>query len=131
MDAKKQLARLVVTRFHGEAAARVADDAFPRQYQEREVPEDVREIPYPVPSSVVQVRVFEVVLATHLASSASEARRLTQQGGIRIDGERVEDPYQTMEIRVGETHLVQRGRRDFARLRGVRAAGAEGSGKTP
>ena len=40
----------------------------------------------------------------HLAASASEARRLIQQGGIRIDGERVEDPYQTVGIRPGDTH---------------------------
>jgi tyrosyl-tRNA synthetase len=79
----------------------------------------------------IQVRAWEVVARTHLAASASEARRLIQQGGIRIDGERVEDPYQTVEIRPGEAHLVQRGRRDFARLRGVLDPEPPTSGKTP
>jgi tyrosyl-tRNA synthetase len=131
MEAKKRLAQLVVTRLHGAAAAQGAEDAFSRQFQSREVPADVRELDYPVPASGAQARVFEIVLATHLASSASEARRLTQQGGIRIDGERVEDPYQTVWIRPGETHLVQRGRRDFARLRGIPAPESPESGKTP
>ena len=129
MEAKKRLAQLVVARFHGAAAAQAAAEAFSRQFQSREVPDAVREIVYPVVPSGTRVRVFEVVLATHLASSASEARRLTQQGGIRIDGERVEDPYQTVEIRPGDTHLVQRGRRDFARLRGVLAPETPASGK--
>jgi tyrosyl-tRNA synthetase len=130
MEAKKRLARLVVARFHGAAAARDAEEAFVRQYQAREVPDAVREVAYSVSPPGVRLRVFEVVLATHLAPSASEARRLTQQGGIRIDGERVDDPYQTVEIRPGDTHLVQRGRRDFARLRGV--AGPEGpAGEKP
>ena len=124
MEAKKRLAQLVVSRFHGAAAAQVADDGFVRQYQARGVPDEVREVPYPVSPPGTPVRVFEVVLATRLASSASEARRLVQQGGIRIDGDRVEDPYQTVEIRPGETRLVQRGRRDFARLRGVPAPGS-------
>ena len=54
-----------------------------------------------------------MVATTHLAASGSEARRLIQQGGIRIDGERVDDPYQTVGIRPGDAFLVQRGRRDF------------------
>ena len=123
MEAKKRLAQLVVGRFHGAAAAEAAAEAFVRQYQAREVPDDVREVSYETPLLGVKLRIWEVVAACHLASSASEARRLVQQGGIRIDGDRVEDPYQTVEIRPGATHLVQRGRRDFARLRGVPAAG--------
>jgi tyrosyl-tRNA synthetase len=130
MEAKKRLARLVVTRFHGAAAATVAETTFSRQFQSREVPSDVREVPYPVLRVGAEVRAWEVVAKTDLAASGSEARRLIQQGGIRIDGERVEDPYQTIGIRPGDTLLVQRGRRDFARLRGVLAPEPPASGKT-
>ena len=131
MEAKKRLAQLVVGRFHGAPAAEAVAEAFVRQYQAREVPDDVREVSYETPLLGVKLRIWEVVTACHLASSASEARRLVQQGGIRIDGDRVEDPYQTVEIRPGTTHLVQRGRRDFARLRGVPAPESPASGKTP
>jgi tyrosyl-tRNA synthetase len=131
MEAKKRLAELVVARFHGVAAARAAEEAFARQFQSRETPSDVREIAHPVPRTGVQIRAWEVVATTQLASSGSEARRLIQQGGIRIDGEKVEDPYQTVGIRPGDMLLVQRGRRDFARLRGVLAPESPQSGKTP
>jgi tyrosyl-tRNA synthetase len=131
MDAKKRLAELVVARFHGAAAARSAAEAFARQFQSRQVPDTVREVEVTVPRLGLQMPVWQVVATTHLASSASEARRLPQQGGIRIDGEKVEDPYQTIEIRPGESRLVQRGRRDFARLRGVLGPEGPGSGKTP
>jgi tyrosyl-tRNA synthetase len=128
MAAKKRLAELVVARCHGAVAARMAEEAFSRQFQRREVPDDVREYPLRVG---VKVLAWEVVAGTHLASSASEARRLIQQGGIRIDGEKVEDPYQTVGIRPGDTLLVQRGRRDFARRRGVPTPNSPESGKTP
>jgi tyrosyl-tRNA synthetase len=130
MEAKKRLARLVVARFHGPAAAREAEEAFSRQFQSREVPSEVREVAHEVPPGGARLRTWEVVAAT-LATSGSEARRLIQQGGIRIDGDRVEDPYQTVEIRPGETRLVQRGRRDFARIRGIPASGGSVSGGTP
>jgi tyrosyl-tRNA synthetase len=131
MEAKKRLAHLIVARFHGAAAAQAAEEAFSRQFQSREVPSDVREVRYAVPRLGAQIRAWEVVATTHLAASGSEARRLIQQGGIRIDGERVDDPYQTVGIQVGDTLLVQRGRRDFVRLRGIPAPEAPGSGKTP
>ena len=61
----------------------------------------------------------QVVLAAQLATSASEARRLIQQGGIRADGERVVDPFLAVRVIPGQVILVQRGRREFARLRGI------------
>jgi tyrosyl-tRNA synthetase len=130
MEAKKRLAELVVARFHGARAARAAEVAFSRQFQSREVPADVREVELPVRPGVA-LRAWEIVASCHLAASASEARRLIQQGGIRFDGAKVSDPYQTVGIRAGDTLLVQRGRRDFARLRGVQAHEAPESGKTP
>jgi tyrosyl-tRNA synthetase len=131
MEAKKRLARLVVTRFHGAVAAQAAETTFSRQFQSREVPEDVREVPYEVVPAGARVRAWEVVATCQLAVSASEARRLIQQGGIRIDGERVEDPYQTVEIRPGVALLIQRGRRDFARLRGVLGPQSPGVRENP
>src|SRR5581483_1508965 len=131
MDAKKRLARRVVARFHGEAAARAAEEAFVRQFQAREVPAEVREVTVPVAGPGQPLRVYEIVLATHLAPSASEARRLSQQGGVRIEGERADDPYRVLELRPGDTLLVQRGRRDFVRLRAVAAGDPGGAPAGP
>jgi tyrosyl-tRNA synthetase len=111
MAAKKRLAEMVVAQFHGAGAAQEAARAFERQYQAREVPEDVPEVA-PLLAAGPELRVDRVVAHT-LGVSLSEARRLTQQGAIRIDGDRVEDPYETLSWRIGERHLVQRGRREF------------------
>ncbi|PYM63747.1 MAG: tyrosine--tRNA ligase [Candidatus Rokuibacteriota bacterium] len=114
MAAKKRLAEMVVAQFHGAGAAQEAARAFERQYQAREVPEHVPEAA-PLLAAGPELRVDRVVAHT-LGVSLSEARRLTQQGAIRIDGDRVEDPYETLPWRIGERHLVQRGRREFRRV---------------
>ncbi len=112
MDAKKRLARTVVAQFHGEAAARDAEAAFVRQFQERQVPGGIQRIRYPLPPDW-KVRVDHLVASTQIVSSTSEARRVIRQGGIRIDQERVEDPYQLLTCSPGQEILVQRGRREF------------------
>ena len=112
MEAKKRLARAVVTRFHGEAAGVVAEEGFVRQFQQRQVPGAIVRVRCPLPPGG-QVRVDRLVASSQIASSTSEARRLIQQGGIRIDQERVEDPYRVLTCAPGQEILVQRGRRDF------------------
>ncbi|MGH7263968.1 MAG: tyrosine--tRNA ligase [Candidatus Rokuibacteriota bacterium] len=114
MEAKKGLARRVVAQFHGEAAARDAEEGFVRQFQAREVPPDVRTVTYDFTAE--PVRVTHLVSATGIVGSVSEARRLIEQGGIRIDQERVEDPNRKMTVRPGQQILVQKGRREFVRI---------------
>jgi len=132
MAAKKRLAEMVVAQFHGAGAAQEAARAFERQYQAREVPEHVPEVA-PLRVAGPELRVDRVVAHT-LGVSLSEARRLTQQGAIRIDGDRVEDPYRALSWRIGERHLVQRGRREFRWVAVGEAPSGSGSppaGKTP
>jgi tyrosyl-tRNA synthetase len=112
MEAKKQLARAVVARFHGLAAAGRAEEGFVRQFQAREVPEEVPRVRYRPPADL-RVRLDRLVVAAGVVSSTSEARRVIQQGGIRIDRERAEDPFQTLTVRPGQEILIQRGRREF------------------
>jgi tyrosyl-tRNA synthetase len=128
MEAKKRLARLVVARFHGAAAAEAAEEAFTRQFQRREAPAGATRIEYPEPLHGPRVlRVDHLVGTTHLATSASEVRRLILQGGIYIDEIRVEDPYQTREVRPGDELVVRKGRREYRVLR-FRPAGEAGEG---
>ena len=65
-----------------------------------------------------------MVLRADLAGSASEAKRLIQQGGIRVAEQKVEDPYATVVVRPGEQVLLQKGRREFRRIEGVAGEGA-------
>jgi tyrosyl-tRNA synthetase len=125
MDAKKGLARLVVARFHGAAAAQAAEDGFVRQFQQRESPTVMLHVDYPEPMAGPQdLRVDHIVGASNVASSASEVRRLILQGGIYIDDVRVEDPYQTRQVRPGDELIVRKGRREYRVLHFRSAGGA-------
>jgi tyrosyl-tRNA synthetase len=114
MEAKKRLAQLIVTRFHGTPAAQAAAEAFARQFQQREAPTMMTRVEYPEAMAGPQsLRMDHLVLSAKVASSASEARRLIVQGGIYIDDIRVEDPYQTREVRPGDELVIRKGRREY------------------
>ena len=111
MAAKLALARGIVERYHGPEAAARAEDHFTRVIRERETPADVPERALadgdPVHLPAVLVDVLDV-------PSTSEARRLLQQGAIRVDGEVVRELDLPRERLAGA--VIQAGRRRFARL---------------
>ena len=110
MDLKRRLARRLVAMYHGEEAARRAEEAFDKVFRRREVPDEVPEY------VLNQDRIWIVRLLTSsgLASSNSEARRLIAQGGVYIDGQRVTDPNLEVEFKGGE--VVKVGKRRFLRV---------------
>jgi tyrosyl-tRNA synthetase len=110
-DAKRALARALVTRFHGEAAAAEAEAAFDRVHIAREVPDDLPAVRLRTTDGLVHL---PEVLAEHFGMSRSEARRNIAQGGVRLDGEPVAEidlPADGLDGRV-----LQVGRRRFVRL---------------
>lgn len=111
-DIKVRLAREIVSRFHGDAAADKADQDFIARFQRHEIPTDISE--WEVSSATASVSISYVLKSSRLTKSTSEAMRLIKQGGVRIDGERVENPDQ--QIPCGETHVIQVGKRRFARV---------------
>ncbi|MDQ6878261.1 MAG: tyrosine--tRNA ligase, partial [Candidatus Dormibacteraeota bacterium] len=82
-DAKAALARQLVKRLHGEEAAVRAEADFETKFRKREIPEDVTELVADDPSDLVAT-----LLQAGFAKSRGEARRLVEQGGIRINGEK-------------------------------------------
>ncbi len=119
MEEKRRLAREIVGLYHGEDAARSAEERFDRVHREREIPEDVREVE--VPAGVEQgkggrIWAPRLIQALGLASSNSEARRLIEQGGVRIDGEVLEDPEKEFWRADLQGKVLQVGRRRFLRL---------------
>jgi tyrosyl-tRNA synthetase len=92
MDAKKQLARRVVARFYDEETAQRELEGFERRFQRRELPEHVPVFEWREPASVVPV-LPRVMMLSGIALSMSEARRLIQQGAVRVNGRRVEDAH--------------------------------------
>jgi len=114
MDVKFSLARTVTTDFHGDAAATAAEAHFRAVHQRRETPDEIAEISLPAGGEPAQL--VKVLVTAGLAASNAEARRLLQQGGIRLEGEVVRDPYATVSTTAGSSALVQVGKRRFARL---------------
>src|SRR5690349_20004383 len=110
LEAKLAIARFIVTRAHGEDAAREAEAHFTRVVREGRAPEDVPELPLPDGGPVH----LPAVLAAAFGLSTSEARRLIGDGAVKVDGEAVR------ELDVGrsrlENTLVQAGKRRFVRL---------------
>ncbi len=111
LEAKLALARWIVTRSHGEEAARGAEEHFTRVVREGQAPQEVVEVELPRADPVHLPRLLVDSLGI---GSASEARRLIGQGAVRLDGEVVTEldvPREQLEGR-----LLQAGKRRFARL---------------
>lgn len=109
-DVKMQLAREIVTMYHGEAAAREAEKEFRQVFQQGGLPDDIPVVT--VAAGVVWLP--RLLVQAGLAPSTSEARRLICQGAVRLDGERFLDPEAEIEVRDGL--ILQAGKRRFARL---------------
>jgi tyrosyl-tRNA synthetase len=113
-DIKFELAKEIVSRFHG--GPKVGQDAmqnFIARFQQREIPTDISEIE--LASNGKGLALSRLLKDAGLTASTSEAMRLIKQGGVRIDGEKAEDP--ALEIRAGQTHVFQVGKRKFMRVR--------------
>ncbi len=115
-QAKLRFARFVVTRAHGEEAARRAEEHFTRVIRRRQAPERVPEAPLPDADPVHLPALLVSVLGL---ASTSEARRLIAQGGVRVDGEVVRDLDLPRSRLAGA--VVQAGKRRFVRLTPRRA----------
>ncbi len=115
-EAKKRLAREIITIYHGAAAAQAADDEFERVHKQHQVPDDMPEVAVPtdICDADGHARVTALLVAAKLAPSNGEARRLVQQGGVSVDGEKITDPAQTILVQSGQ--IVKVGRNRFARL---------------
>ena len=111
MASKLALARWIVARSHGEAAAVTAEEHFTRVVREGGSPDEVPEVPLPAGDPI---HLPGLLVASFGVASTSEARRLLEQGGVKVEGEVVK------ELDLGRDQLagalVQVGKRRFGRL---------------
>ncbi len=108
-DVKMQLAREIVSIFHGDEEAETAEQHFRTVFQEGELPPEM-------PSYAVEgsVNIVDLLAVCGLTKSKGEARRLIQQGGVRLNGEKVESIEEM--VAVDEEAVLQVGKRKFMRL---------------
>jgi tyrosyl-tRNA synthetase len=111
-DCKVQLGLEVVTRFHGHAAATAALEAFERRHREGALPDRIDEVT--VAAADGELPLANLLKEAGLVASTSEALRLIDQGGVRIDGEKVSD--RGLRIAAGSRAVYQVGKRRFARV---------------
>src|SRR5439155_4626149 len=113
-EAKRELARRIVDRFRGEGAGPAAEEAFDRVHVRHEVPEAIEEAAVAADGTDVHL---PAVLADAFGVTRSEARRLIEQGGVRVDGEPV--PGDRLDLPASDLDgaILQLGRRRFRRVR--------------
>ena len=108
-DLKMQLAREIVSIFQGADAAAQAEEHFRTVFQQRELPADMPELRLSEP-----IILSDLLTNAGLTPSKSEARRLVQQGGIKLDGQKVDDF--NLTVTPDREHVLQVGRRKFIKL---------------
>ena len=106
-DAKAALARRLVMRLHGEERAARAEADFDRKFRQREVPEQIREGAVSNPDDLVGS-----LVEVELAATRGAAKRLVEQGGVRVNGEKA---LSDTELKDGD--VLQAGKRSFVRIR--------------
>ena len=110
---KFELAKEIVSRFHGGAAAgELALQNFIAQFQRRAIPDDITEISLKAATGAYNIT--NLLKDAGLTSSTSEAVRMINQGAVKIDGEKVSDI--KLAIASGTRHIYQVGKRKFARV---------------
>lgn len=112
-DIKIKLAEEIVERFHDKNAARQAHENFLSRFARHEIPEDI-EVQIITAKDNSGISIAHLLKEAGLVSGTSEANRLIDQGGVKINGEKISDGSRL--IAVGETNLYQVGKRRFAKI---------------
>ncbi len=114
MDAKRELAKLIIKDFYDEAAAQNAEEEFRRVFSNRQAPTEIEE--KELPASAEPQLVSRIITAAGLAPTNKEAQRLIAQGGVLVDEAKVDNLKQTREATSGKSYLLKVGKRRFARV---------------
>ena len=111
-DVKFDFAKEIVARFHGAGAAEKAANEFNARFREGALPENMPEISLSAPAGGLAIA--QLLKQADLAPSATEANRLVEQGGVKVDGEKVSD--RALRLAKGKSFVVQVGKRKVARV---------------
>ncbi|HTP64473.1 MAG TPA: tyrosine--tRNA ligase [Geobacteraceae bacterium] len=112
MEAKKQLGREMVTRYHGVSAATQADENFVKRFRDNQTPDEMPEVK--LSGCEDKALLCKVLAQAEVVKSNSEGRRAIQQGGVKVNGEKVSD--ENLEIECRGEYVIQVGKRRFAKV---------------
>lgn len=110
-DVKIDFAKEIVTRFHDQAQAELVHHAFIERFQNKIIPDDIeiQEVSFDGVSNIAQL-----LKQVDLTKSTSESIRLIKQGGVKVDGEKIDDP--ALVLKTSSTYIIQVGKRRLAKL---------------
>jgi tyrosyl-tRNA synthetase len=112
MAAKKALGREIVSRFHGVGAGEAAEEMFVKRFKENEIPDEMPQVSYsPADGPILLAR---AMTEAGLTKSNGEGRRSIDQGGVKLNNEKVSDT--NLELAIPGEYIVQIGKRRFARI---------------
>ncbi len=111
-EIKVLFAKEIVARFHGAPAAAHAEEEFESRFRHGQTPESMPEVKLHAPEGGLAVA--QLLKQAGLVPSVSEAQRVIEQGGVRLDGERLAD--KALKLERGKTVVAQVGKRKFARI---------------
>jgi tyrosyl-tRNA synthetase len=111
-DVKVRFAGEIVARFHGAQAAADARSEFEQRFRDGAVPQNMPEVSVHAPEGAILIG--QLLKQAGLTPSTSEAQRMIEQGGVKLDGERVAD--KALKLPAGRTVVAQVGKRKFARI---------------
>ena len=112
-DIKFVLAEELVDRFHNEGDGKKCMDTFLKRFQKGQMPDDIESIQVDIEGD--SILLVNLLKDTKMIASVSEGNRLIEQGGIKIDSEKVED--QKLEVNKGSENIYQVGKRKFLKIK--------------
>jgi tyrosyl-tRNA synthetase len=112
-DIKVRFAQELVTRFHSKAAADAALADFEARFKKGDIPDVMPELTLAAPDNGLGLAITQVLKQSNLTASTTEAQRMIEQGGVKIDGEKVSD--KSLKLAAG-VYVIQVGKRKFARV---------------
>ena len=110
-DLKMKLAREIITMYHGEKEATLAEENFKNVFQNKGIPEDIKEIKI----GLENMNIIDLLVKIDFCSSKSEARRTIEQGGVKINEEKIDDIALNVELS-DVAKIIQKGKRHFIRV---------------
>ena len=113
-DVKIGLAKSIISDYYPASDARAAEENFIRQFSEGAMPEEIEEASF----AAGERRIADFLVESGLVESKGEAKRLIKQGGVKIDGDKVDNAALEIDVRAGSEMVIQVGKRKFLKITG-------------